>query len=171
MNGEPQRHRSRVLVHWIGGTLLIGAIGLLASGFDLAMLFPPLGATAFLLLHRPEAPPASPRCTVYGHAIAMLVGAAAHSVCGCDVLPAAALAQMDFGHAAAAALALGGTAALMELLNAPHPPAGATTVVVALGQLRGYDQLLVALGAVVVLVVLGGGLARLQGIQYPLWRA
>jgi CBS-domain-containing membrane protein len=77
---------------------------------------------------------------------------------------------MDWAHAAAAALALGGTAGLMEWLDVAHPPAGATTVVVALGQLRGPLELACAFAAVVLLVALGGAVAILRGQRYPLWR-
>ena len=52
----------------------------------------------------------------------------------------------------------------------PHPPAGATTLIVSLGILREPEQLLVLMVAVVLLVAQGIVINRLAGIPYPLWR-
>jgi hypothetical protein len=57
----------------------------------------------------------------------------------------------------------------MVWCRAPHPPAGATTLVVSLGILRGPSQLGVLMLAVVLLVVRGWVMNRLAGIDDPLW--
>ena len=49
----------------------------------------------------------------------------------------------------------------------PHPPAGATTLIVSLGILREPEQLAVLMAAVVLLVVQGFVINRLAGIAYP----
>jgi CBS-domain-containing membrane protein len=70
----------------------------------------------------------------------------------------------------AAALSLGLTAGLMVLLRAPHPPAGATTLIVSLGILTKPLQLVILMGAVVLLIVQALVINRLAGIPYPLWK-
>jgi CBS-domain-containing membrane protein len=69
----------------------------------------------------------------------------------------------------AAALSLGLTSGLMVLLKAPHPPAGATTLIISLGILTQPRQLVILLLAVVVLTVQAFVINRLAGIDYPVW--
>ena len=69
----------------------------------------------------------------------------------------------------AAALSLGLTAGVMVLLKSPHPPAGATTLIVSLGILRQPWQLVLLMGAVVLLTLQALAINRLAGIPYPLW--
>jgi CBS-domain-containing membrane protein len=57
----------------------------------------------------------------------------------------------------------------MVLARVPHPPAGATTLIVSLGILREPDQLVILMVAVVLLVVQGFLINRLAGIPYPVW--
>ena len=71
----------------------------------------------------------------------------------------------------AAALSLGLTSGLMVLLRAPHPPAGATTLIVSLGLLRTPLQLAVLMAAVVLLCIQAIIINRLAGLPYPLWSA
>jgi CBS-domain-containing membrane protein len=51
----------------------------------------------------------------------------------------------------------------------PHPPAGATTLIVSLGILREPWQLVVLMLAVTLLVVQGFAINRLAGVDYPAW--
>jgi CBS-domain-containing membrane protein len=69
----------------------------------------------------------------------------------------------------AAALSLGFTAGVMVLVKSPHPPAGATTLIIALGILTKPTQLLILMLAVVVLTAQAFVINRLAGIPYPLW--
>lgn len=69
----------------------------------------------------------------------------------------------------AAGLSLGLTAGLMVLLRAPHPPAGATTLIVSLGIITKPVQLVILMGAVVLLIVQALVINRLAGIPYPFW--
>jgi CBS-domain-containing membrane protein len=70
----------------------------------------------------------------------------------------------------AAVLSLGLTSGLMVWFRVPHPPAGATTLIVSLGILRTPVQLSVLMLAVVLLTVQGFVINRLAGIDYPPWR-
>jgi CBS domain-containing membrane protein len=69
----------------------------------------------------------------------------------------------------AAALSLGLTSGAMVWAGVPHPPAGATTLIVSLGILREPGQLLVLMIAVALLVVQGYATNHLAGIDYPAW--
>jgi CBS-domain-containing membrane protein len=68
-----------------------------------------------------------------------------------------------------AALSLGLTSGLMVLLKSPHPPAGATTLIISLGLLTQPIKLVILMLAVVLLTVQAFVINRLAGIDYPLW--
>lgn len=69
----------------------------------------------------------------------------------------------------AAALSLGLTAGVLAWVRAPHPPAGATTLIVSLGILTEPSQLAVLMLSVALLVLQGFVINRLAGIPYPAW--
>ena len=71
----------------------------------------------------------------------------------------------------AAAFSLAATSGLMVLLKAPHPPAGATTLIISRGILREEWQLVVLMTAVVLLTAQAFVINRLAGLDYPIWRA
>jgi CBS-domain-containing membrane protein len=68
----------------------------------------------------------------------------------------------------AAALSLASTA-MMILLKAAHPPAGATTLIISLGIVTRPFHLLVIEIAVAILTLQEIAINRLAGIDYPLW--
>ena len=70
----------------------------------------------------------------------------------------------------AAALALSCTGAIMAYFSIPHPPAGATTLIVALGILPKPWQLVVIEAAVILLTMQAWVLSHLAGLPYPTWR-
>lgn len=78
---------------------------------------------------------------------------------------------MAWDRVGAAALSLGLTSGLMVWLHAPHPPAGATTLIVSLGILPDPADLAVLMLAVVALVGQAYVINHLAGINYPRWRA
>lgn len=57
----------------------------------------------------------------------------------------------------------------MVWLRVPHPPAGATTMIVSLGILTRPEHLAVLMVAVVLLTLQALAINRLAGIPYPLW--
>ena len=69
----------------------------------------------------------------------------------------------------AAALSLASTGAIMVLADAPHPPAGATTLIVSLGIVTEPFHLLIVEVAVACLTLLALVINRLAGLDYPLW--
>jgi hypothetical protein len=70
---------------------------------------------------------------------------------------------------AAIALSLAFTGGILRLVRAAHPPAGATTVIVALGLLdNGHQMFILFIGALLV-VIPAGIINRLLGVPAPLW--
>lgn len=132
-------------------------------------VFPSLGPTAILLFYTPLSPTASPRHTLYGHAIGILCGYASLLLVGLHHAPSAIGTTVEPRRIMAAALSLALTAGIMILLKAAHPPAGATTLIVSLGVVTKPFYLLIIEVAVALLVGQGIVINRLAGLDYPLW--
>lgn len=132
-------------------------------------VFPSLGPTAFLFFFSPRSPAATPRHAVYGHAIGILCGYGSLWLFGLQHAPTAMSGTVDVQRLFAVALSLASTGAVMILLKAVHPPAGATTLIVSLGIVTEWSHLLVIEIAVVLLTVQALIINRHAGIDYPLW--
>lgn len=155
----------------INGLISIGLMATAALATGSPLIFPSLGPTAFLLFYTPLTPAASPRNTLGGHLIGALAGYLSLAVFGLLDVAFQPGAPISAGRVGAAALSLGLTSGAMVWLKVPHPPAGATTLIVALGILRQPWQLAVLMLAVGLLVVQGYAINRLAGLPYPRWRA
>ncbi len=153
----------------INGFITIALLAGVATLTHTPFVFPSLGPTAILLFYTPMSPTASPRHTLYGHAIGILSGYGALWVTGRQHAPATLVQGVDIHHVLAAALSLALTGALMILLKAAHPPAGATTLIVSLGIVTHPFHLLVIELAVALLVLQAMVINRLAGLDYPLW--
>jgi CBS-domain-containing membrane protein len=153
------------------GAVAIAISGLAAHLLRQPLLFPSLGPTVFLFFETPLVPQASPRNTLIGHGVALLAGyvslaifrlLAASSVLESGVTPP---------RIGAAALSILITMALLILLSSPHPPAGATTLIISLGFLTTPAQLAAMAAGVVLLTVAGWLMNRLLGVPVPVWSA
>jgi CBS domain-containing membrane protein len=167
------RHYSRTpvlaLFSFINGCISIAIMSVLAVLTKSPFIFPSLGPTAFLFFYTPTAPSASPRNTLIGHAVGVVAGYFSLVVTGLTTAGPALAVGVTWPRVIAAALSLGLTAGLMVLLKSPHPPAGATTLIVSLGILTRPWQLLLLMAAVVLLTLQAIAINRLAGIAYPLW--
>lgn len=157
------------LFSFVNGCLSIGLMAALALVTRSPFIFPSLGPTAFLFFYTPRAPSASPRNTLVGHTIGVLAGYASLLVTGLTTAGPALAVGVTWPRVIAAALSLGLTAGLMVLCKSPHPPAGATTLIISLGILTKPWQLVLLLVAVVLLTIQAFAINRLAGIPYPLW--
>lgn len=166
-------HHSRVsvlgLFAFANGVLSIGLMAAAAVATGAPFIFPSLGPTAFLLFYTPTQPAASPRNTIGGHLIGVLAGYLALVVFGLTARGPALAEGVTWTNVGAAALSLGLTSGAMVWCRVPHPPAGATTLIVSLGILHEPWQLAVLMLAVCLLVLQGIVINRLAGIDYPLW--
>src|SRR5579863_2159151 len=157
------------LFSFINGCISIGLMSVLALITGSPFIFPSLGPTAFLFFYTPRAPSASPRNTLVGHTIGVLAGYFSLVITGLTAAGPALAVGVSWPRVIAAALSLGLTAGLMVLSRSPHPPAGATTLIISLGILTKPWQLLLLLIAVVLLTLQALAINRLAGIPYPLW--
>ena len=166
-------HHSHVAVlalfSFINGCLSIGLMSALAVLTHSPFVFPSLGPTAFLFFYTPTAPSACPRNTLIGHAVGTAAGYLSLVVTGLTMAGPALSVGVTWPRVIAAGLSLGLTAGVMVLLRAPHPPAGATTLIISLGLLTRPWQLVLLMGAVELLTLQALVINRLVGIPYPLW--
>lgn len=166
-----RRHDSAAvlgLFSLINGAVSIALMAAAAALTGQPFLFPSLGATAFLLFYTPFSASASPRNTIVGHLIAVLAGYAALAATGL-VQAGPAGDDVTAARVLAAALAFGATSGAMAFFRVPHPPAGATTLMISLGILVQPVHAAVLMLAVILLVGQGLAINRFAGIDYPLW--
>jgi CBS-domain-containing membrane protein len=144
----------------------VGAIGLLA---EQPYLFPSLGPTVMLFFESPTRKSATPRNTLIGHGVALLAGVGCLVLLGLTDHPPVIQEGLTPARVAAAALSVAFTALVLRLLSCPHPPAGATTLIVSLGLLTSTGELLAIAAGVVLVTVLAVALNRVLGVRQPFW--
>lgn len=166
------RHDSTVVMaafSLVNGCVSIGLMATAALVSGQPFVFPSLGPTAFLFFYAPLSASASPRNAILGHLVGACAGWVSLAAFGLlDAGPALATG-VDPSRVGAAALSLGLTSGLMVLLRVPHPPAGATTLIISLGILRTPVQIVVLMSAVVLLVAQAIVINRLAGLDFPYW--
>ncbi len=154
----------------VNGFLTIALLAMLAVVTGSPFVFPSLGPTAYLLFIAPLQPNSSPRNTILGHAIGLLCGYGAYVLTGAANQPFGVHPGVYWPRILAAALSLSATGAFMILLQADHPPAGATTLIVSLGIISKPKELIIIEVAVLLLVAQALVINRLAGVRYPLWK-
>ncbi len=154
---------------FVNGFLSIAILAAIAMLTGTPFVFPSLGPTAFLFFFNPTRPSASPKNTLCGHAVGILCGSGALWLLSLQDQEPALVEGVGFGRMICVGLSLAATCAVMILLNVPHPPACATTMIVSLGILRQPFALLIMEVAVAVMTLQAIGVNRLAGIDYPLW--
>ena len=87
---------------FVNGFVTIGLLAAVAMVSHTPFVFPSLGPTAFLLFFTPTSPTASPRHTLYGHAIGILCGYGALLATGLEHAPPTIVAGVDASESAAA---------------------------------------------------------------------
>jgi len=139
----------------VGGLLL--AVGLIGLAAGQPWLFPSLGPTAFLQAEQPGQKSARFYNTVVGHLVGLAAGIAAVLVLGAADAPGVmASNELVPVRVWAAALSALLTMAGLSLLDASHPPAAATMLLVALGGFAPTWQSVGTIAAgVLILAVLG----------------
>ena len=137
---------------------ITGTVGLLVKQ---PWLFPSLGPTVMLFFESPREPASRPLNTIVGHGVGIAAGFAAYTVFGLTGATSAPVGGLTWPYVAAGAVAVGTTTAVLSLLRLPHPPAGASTLIVALGILHAPIQLLSMVGAVILVTAAGWAFNRL----------
>ncbi|UKA75393.1 HPP family protein [Arthrobacter sp. FW306-07-I] len=139
-----------------------GAAGLL---FHLPWLFPSLGPTVMLFLESPEQKASRPVNTLVGHGVGLLAGALCLYALGLQDQLSATVGGLTPLHVLSGVLSVGLTTLVLTWLGLPHPPAGATTLIVSLGILSAPVQLASMAGAIILITVVGWGLNVLLGTR------
>ena len=141
---------------------LCGAVGLTVKQ---PWLFPSLGPTAMLFFESPREKPAQPANTLVGHFVGIAVGWAMLTLFRLDPLPPAPVGGLTTGYVVAGALSVAVTSLVLIGIGRPHPPAGASTLIVSLGILTTPAQLGTMALAVLLLTAAGWGLNAALGLK------
>lgn len=157
---------ARSLFVFVTSFLTIGLLAFVAMLSGTPLVFPSLGPTAFMLFHDPLAKASSARHTILGHAIGIVCGFAALWMTGLASAPPTMTEDLNLSRVLCAAIALASTGLLMSVMRLWHPPAGATTLIVALGFITQPYHLLVMEAAVVGLVVMAMVINRLESWRH-----
>jgi CBS domain-containing membrane protein len=164
-------NRGNAVYTFTGSLFAITLSGLAAWAFDEPLLFPSLGATAFLIFETPTAEVGSPRNTLIGHGVGILAAALSLAAFGLFDEASAFEHGVTLSRVLAVALSVALTGGALRLLRAAHPPAGATTIIVASGLLSDAGQMLAIAAGVLLLTVAGWVLNRALGVPAPMWAA
>jgi hypothetical protein len=137
----------------IRAAALLGVAGLVAWVSNVPALFPSLGPSAFVLAVDSDGVPSS-RDVLGGHAVGVACGLAAFwSVATVLPMPTTPLSFDPPWLVVSGVLAVGLTSAGMRAVDAVHPPACATTLIVALGLMSSLVDAVFILPAVASLLV------------------
>jgi CBS domain-containing membrane protein len=147
--------------------LVLGSLTYFASE---PLLYPALGAASFIVFGDPQSKAACPRSALYGHCVAAGSAYLSLWLFGLGTAPA-------FGPEGFEPRAIGATTLAMVLLqgvllflDAPHPPAGATALIVSLGIIPSPRQFWVLVCGLLVLLAQATAAYALVGVSdYPLW--
>ncbi len=142
--------------------LLAGGLGVLAGGR--LWLFPSLGTTIYLLAEDPRQPSSRIYHVIVGHLVGILAGYIAVFALGIAYEPSIfALGYLTLGRVWAAVIAMVLAEGSVLLADASHPPASATTLLVALGAFRPtVSSALDIVAGVVIVAVVGEVFRRLR---------
>ncbi|TDX81518.1 HPP family protein [Rathayibacter sp. PhB151] len=121
-------------------------------------LFPSLGPTIMLFFESPEQPASRPVNALVGHGVGLLAGVACFHLLGPGGGASVPEAGITVPYLLAGAVSVAVTTLVLSLLQLPHPPAGATTLIVSLGILTQPAQLAAMACAVVAVTAAGWGL-------------
>lgn len=117
--------------------MLLAVVGAIGQGAGWVMLTTTLGPTAYVLLAHPESEAARLRNSSLGHATATACGLACLALFGLWQHPSVVEEKHDtWPQIGAQALAVGLTLLLLELIEAQHPPAAATALLITSGIAR-----------------------------------
>lgn len=153
---------SRSVFVFCNGCVAVAIMAAAAIWTNQPLIFPSLGPTTFLLFAKPSAPTSAPCNVITGHCAGILVGWLCFTLIG---------HENAFAEVATVALSLGLISVLMIAGNIPHPPAASTTLIISLGLMTGWDELLALVAAVILLTVQAFCINRIFGISYPVWKA
>lgn len=153
----------------LGGAGAVTLLALLGLATGDPFVYPPIGASAFLIFSMPEVPSAAPRNAIGGQVCGVAGGAGALAAFGLLHRHGGVAGDMSGARAGAIGVSLLLATVLMLLFKVSHPAAGATALMISLGIVTSPSEWLELLGAVVLMCAMGVVVNRWAGITYPLW--
>jgi CBS-domain-containing membrane protein len=138
--------------------VVLALTGVVGIALKQPWLFPSLGPTVMLFFESPEQPSSRPLNTLVGHAVGIVAGVACLYAFGLQGQPSAPEAGLTPSYLLAAATSVAVTTLVLTFLRLPHPPAGASTLIVSLGILTQPPQLASMMAAVLLITLAGWGL-------------
>ncbi|WP_019143072.1 HPP family protein [Noviherbaspirillum massiliense] len=139
----------------------IGIVGVIGMASGMPWLFPSLGPTLALQTAAPDLPGSRSFNVVVGHLIGLSAGfAAVHLTHAVDVLPVTDAHALSGPRIAAAVLAVFLSMIVQHLVKAKHPPAEATTLLIALGNLEPTMRTALTIISGVLIMALLGEISR-----------
>jgi hypothetical protein len=142
---------------------LLAIIGGFALAAGQPWIFPSLGPTAYLQTATPGLPTARMYNVLMGHYWGIASGYAAAYLLGANDAPAVlSTYHVTTVRAFAASLAVMLTMLFGIMLKAQHPPAAATTLIVALGGFKGWHGVAALAAGIAILGVMGEAVRRLR---------
>jgi hypothetical protein len=143
--------------------VLVLLVGLLGLAVGRPWLGPSLGPSIVLATMSPAHPTARAWNILAGHLGGLSAGLAAVVLLGAQDAPnVLQTGELTPVRVAAATLAIALTVAAGILLRASHPPAAATTLLVALGALSEPPQILATIAGVIIVAIAGELLRRVR---------
>jgi CBS domain-containing membrane protein len=149
--------------------LSVAFLGLLSMALGLPLMIPAVGASSYIVFAFPQAEVSAPRNVLIGHLVGAAVGWILLRAFGLEGAPVGLAQDLTWTRIGAVAASLAATVGILRLADSPHPPAGATTMIVSVGMLPQARHVLgfgIAAAVVVVHAVLA---CRAAGIAYPRW--
>lgn len=166
------RHEERKVISVvtaINGGLAILTIGLFAWLSDLPLIFPALGPSTFILFSSPLTPSGAPRSVILGHVLALGCGYLVWQVISHLAGVPVALQPGGWLIICSASVALAVTCLVLLWFSCPHPPACASSLVVALGAVTDWRHLLLMAFMVTWLTFQAWLMNRFAGLPVPIW--
>lgn len=143
----------RIAAHAIGGAIGIGLMLTIAQAAGEPLMMVPFATSIVLVMGAPESPPARPRAILGGHLISASVGVAV---------------AMLLGDAWwVAALGVGIAIAIMQALDAFHPPAGISPLIATTSHASPLFILNPVAAGALILVAYAWFFHRVAGERWP----
>jgi CBS-domain-containing membrane protein len=142
----------------------LGVAGVVGLALRQPWLFPSLGPTLMVIAETPRQPAARPRNVLVGHLVGVAAGYLALVVTRTTQAPPVIQTGVTVTAVVAAGLSVALTSLALQALRTPHPPAGATTLIVSLGLLSAPAELGTIVLAVLLVTVVATALNRLAGV-------
>lgn len=154
------------------GAAAIAVVGTVGWSVDLVTLASTIGPTAYIFAAHPATEIARARNAILGHSVAVGAGLASLAVFGLWSSPSVVQrGATTWPQIGAAALSLAVTLALLDLMDAHHSPAAATSLLVSTGLAHWGKPLEgLAVGLAVVIVV-GAALGKVPVLRERTIRA